>query len=87
VHAGICKRVEEYPFSTLRGLLGLEYLPIPTVDNLNLIQDCPRQLSWLNEEYKEEDKLSIQTALRHNEFSFPADPSTGKVHELENLVV
>lgn len=87
VHAGLCERVEEYPFSTLRGLLGKEHLTIPAIDNLSLIQDCPRQLEWLNNDYIEEYRLSIQTALKHNQFSFPANEADGRAHPLENLIV
>lgn len=48
VHAGLCRRVEEYSFSSLRGLLGGIQKPIPVVDNMNLIQNPIHILNWLN---------------------------------------
>lgn len=87
VHAGICEKVEEYPFSSLRGLLGIQHLIVPVVDNMNLIQDTDRQLNWLNRVYSDENRLAIKTALKHREFSFPRDPHTGNESELEKTLV
>lgn len=87
VHAGICKRVEEYPFSSLRGLLGMDRLVMPVYDNLNLIQDPGRQLSWLNRDYSEENRLAIKAALYHSEFTLPRDPHSAGLSSLEQEVV
>ncbi len=88
VHAGLCRRVEEYPYSTLPGLLGMRYLDIPVIDNQNLIQNTGSVLSWLNQEYQEEDRLSIKSALKHREFCFPQDKSSkSPFHHLENRIV
>lgn len=87
VHAGICRRVEDYKYSSLPGLLGIDYLHIPVYDNLNLIQSPISQLSWLNNEYENEDREAIFKALKRREFGFSRDPRTAKVHYLENTVV
>jgi putative transposase len=87
VHAGICKKAEDYPYSTLRGLLGREQLLLPVADNMCLIQDAYRQLEWINRDFKSEDQTAIRTALRHREFSFPKERTTGRKHHLENQVV
>jgi len=77
VEAGICGRVEKYPFSTLRGLLGMAHLPFPAFDNMNLIQNPGEKLKWLNEPYPTSDFLEdIRLALRHSEFEFHADSSS-----------
>ncbi len=87
VHAGICKNVEDYRYSSLRGLLGVEHSVLPVFDNLGLIQNPQQQLKWLNTEYSEENHLLIRAALRHREFGFVANPFTGKKPSLENTVL
>ena len=87
VHAGLSDKVEEYRYSSLPGLLGLDYLYIPVYDNLNLIQNPAAQLSWLNEDYDEEVHHAIKQALRKNEFSFPRDIATARAHFLESVVI
>ncbi|WP_374077301.1 transposase [Bdellovibrio bacteriovorus] len=87
VHAGICKNVEDYKYSSLPGLLGLDYLYIPVYDNLNLIQNPVTQLRWLNDEYEDEDREAIFRALKRREFGFSRDSSTARIHYLENTVV
>ncbi len=78
VHAGICSKVEDYKYSTLQTTLGLSSSIIPAVDNLCLIQNPHQQLEWLNTKFEDEDRLSIKNALRHREFQFVADRTTGK---------
>lgn len=87
VHAGLSRTVQEYPFSTLRGLIGMDYLYIPAYDNLHLIQNPHHQLQWLNEEYEKESREAIRYALRRKEFSFPRESSTHRAHYLEDHVV
>lgn len=87
VHAGICNRVEDYRYSTLRGLLGREPLLLPVADNMCLIQDAYRQLEWLNRDYELDDRLAIRKALKHREFHFSRDASTCRQHHLENKIV
>lgn len=87
VHAGICNRVEEYPYSSLPGLLGLDYLYIPVYDNLGLIQNPGPQLKWLNDRYNENHREAIQKALKRKEFGFSRDVSTARPHFLESHIV
>ncbi|MBX3021726.1 MAG: transposase [Bdellovibrionales bacterium] len=70
VEAGICERVEEYPYSTVQGLLGFSHLLIPVQDEI-LLNDVEFQLEWLNrkpsaEKYREE----IRKGLGKRTFSF-----------------
>ena len=53
VEARLCKTAEGYPYSSLRGILGLDPLPFPAFDNLELIVNPLRQLSWLNTPFLE----------------------------------
>jgi REP element-mobilizing transposase RayT len=87
IHAGLSDTVQDYPYSTLRGLLGLDYLHIPAYDNLHLIQNPHKQLAWLNEEYQPETQAAIRYALRRAEFSFPRDETTQRNHFLEDNIV
>jgi REP element-mobilizing transposase RayT len=74
VEARICRRVEKYPYSSLRGIMGFDRLPFPAFDNMNLITDPGRQLSWLNEPFPTSEFLDeIRQALRSREFELPSD--------------
>jgi REP element-mobilizing transposase RayT len=69
VEASLVRRVENYPYSTLRGILGLDPLPFPAFDNMNLIAHPARCLSWLNSPYPHLDLLDdIRQGLRQREF-------------------
>ncbi len=69
VEARICSRVESYPYSTLRGLMGLDRLPFPAFDNMNLISNPAQRLSWLNSPYPDIEILeTIRNALKKQEF-------------------
>lgn len=48
VTAQICTRVEDYPFSTLRGLLNPKELLVPVVEDFLFKEDPVRILEWLN---------------------------------------
>lgn len=87
VQAGICERVEQYRYSSLPGLLGLDYLYIPVYDNLGLIQNPGVQLRWLNKGYEEDNRSAIQKALKRKEFGFTRDQDTAGTHFLEDNVV
>ncbi len=89
VEARICSRVENYPYSTLRGLLGKDRLPFPTFDNMNLIVHPAQQLSWLNSPYPTSDFLEqIREGMKESEFEldlgsgFGARPRTHFSNEL-----
>lgn len=85
VEARICKRVESYAFSTLPGLLGSAHLPFPAFDNMNLIADPGRQLSWLNAPYPDMEFLDdIRKALRHKEFEFHSHGNSRIISPLQS---
>lgn len=70
VEAQLCERVEDYPFSTLYGLLGKSNLVIPVSEDLTLFSDSEETIRWLNRDYKNDSKLKIKSALKKTEFSF-----------------
>ncbi len=74
VEARICSRVENYPYSTLRGIMGLERLPFSAFDNMNLITHPGEKLSWLNAPFPEVGFTEeIRKALLKREFCFEGE--------------
>jgi putative transposase len=59
VQAGLCLRVEDYPFSSIRSLLGMSTGYVLVSDQLRLIQNPVRVLNWMNTEVQ--FKLSTMT--------------------------
>ncbi|MGE0634642.1 MAG: transposase [Pseudobdellovibrionaceae bacterium] len=84
VEAGLTKAPENYPYSTLYGILGKGALEIPVVEDTFLFDNPSNHISWLNRKYSEEDRASIQEALRRAVFRFPKDRTTRRPHRLEN---
>lgn len=85
VEAGICRRVEDYPFSTLHGILGSTHSTIPVEeDTLMFDRDTTENLNWLNTAPPEEDRLAIQKGLRRDVFQLPNTKSSNRAHSLEN---
>ncbi len=63
IRAGICKRVEEYPFSTLK------QVPIPLHSFIPLsFGGSEGELHWLNEHYEKEDEQLIKLGLKKHQF-------------------
>ena len=77
VKAGLSLQVEDYPYSSLYGLLGQAHLPFPIFPApepfyLALIpKDLTRYLEWLNMSPSEDRSKAIRLALRRREFQFP----------------
>lgn len=93
VRGGLCDRVEDYPFSTLNGLLGATRLPFPihftrVGMELGLPSAEPhRMLEWLNQPFPQEAEALIQKGLRRKKFSKILDRSRRIAHpELESLI-
>lgn len=82
VKAKICQRVEEYPYSTLYGLLGRRHLFIPTIDTY-FSSDLVGTLKWLNQPPLSEYEMTIQKALSKKMFILPRNKKSGHVHDLE----
>lgn len=73
VEARLCRYVEHWPYSTIRGALGQSQLVIPTECGDDLVSSPESHLKWLNEAYKSETNQDlIRKALRRRDFAFRA---------------
>lgn len=93
VRAKICTRVEDYPFSTLHGLLGLVHLPFPIhLTRMGLELNLPsmeasQQLDWLNMPFPAEAESLIQQGLKKKLFGSITDRKTRRPFELLKCLV
>lgn len=72
VEAGLCNYVEEYPWSTLNGLLGLSKLHIPLEEDTLLFDSgLTPILEWLNKAPLPENRIAVQKAIRRSCFTLP----------------
>lgn len=83
VEAGLADRVENYRWSTFRGLLGLERLLVPVCEDLTLFSDVEGTINWLNSKPKAEHWEAIRKGLRRPVFSLANDRNSKKSHALE----
>jgi len=82
IRAGICEQVEDYPYSTIRNLLGRQRSIIP-VSADNIIGENPfTALKWLNQRIEDSTLNSIRKGLRKYEFKIQQDKNSGKIVEL-----
>ena len=82
--AALCKKVHEYPYSTLHGKLGKSTIHFPIAYDLTLHSDYGGTLRWLNEMPHAEDKELVQKALKKKVFEIPtANRNSGKPTELK----
>lgn len=82
VKAGICSRAEDYPYSTLHGLLGRSHLMIPVEEDTLLFDDINGTLTWLNNHPHPEDWETIKNAARKATFKLPKNRNK-QLHRLE----
>lgn len=89
LRAGICKQVEDYPFSSLHGLCGLKKLFVPLVEDTILFTPNfdERILSWLNTRSKPEHDEAMHQALRRPQLEFKTCRKTGRPNPLENELI
>jgi REP element-mobilizing transposase RayT len=93
VKADLSKNVEDYPFSTLNGLLGFQSLYFPLYfpfgeDRFAFIPDTVQeQLTWLNKPFKKEHDQGINKLLKKTVFSPPMRGWKGALKELENQLI
>lgn len=78
VKAGIVERCEDYPFSTLRGLLGADKLAVPLRPDTILGGDIEDALSWLNRRPPADQLAAVQSALRRSQFQHVKCPKLRK---------
>ena len=83
IRAGICRKVEDYPYSTLSGLIGIQKAIVPMVEDTLLFSgNIEENLNWLNTLPPKEDQEAMSLGLRRGEFKLPCDQSQ-QPHKLE----
>ena len=89
VRAGIVARVEEYRYSTIHGLCGLNRLIIPLESDTLLFnpQFDESVLAWLNTKPDPKHVDEMRRALRHPKFELKKSRKNGKASELEKLLL
>lgn len=85
VRAGLCEKVEDYPYSTLSGLCGKSRLIIPTQEDTILFDPNfnIKNLNWLNTPSCPKDERDMRLALKRSIFELPTHPINGKASRLE----
>lgn len=68
VKAGVCKMVEEYPFSSLQGLIGLRKVLIPLEPDETLFDNLEEGLRWLNTPPDAMKEEAVRYALKRATF-------------------
>jgi hypothetical protein len=87
VRAGLCEKVEDYPFSTLYGLHGRNHLVIPLEEDALLFGDYDRSMEWLNRPSTPEAEEHMSLALRRRVFRFKADAKTRNLPPWETELI
>ncbi len=85
VSAKLVERAEDYPFSSLHGLLGKSRLIVPVVEDVTLFSDVAGTLNWLNQESAPQDWLAVRRALRRKDFELPKIDSRPNPLEIDLL--
>lgn len=70
VEARLCLRPEDYPYSTLPGLIGKTRISIPLVEDFTLFEDFENTITWLNEAPTIEALESVRRALKKAQMEF-----------------
>lgn len=83
VEAALCKKVEDYPYSTMQIRLGMRNGVIPLVPDPLLEDSITSTLKWLNTAPKKDDKEDIRRALKRPEFGLAVRNRGKFVHHLE----
>lgn len=78
VTAGICTRVEEYPYSTLRFLLSPKESKFELIPDETYSSDPSGTLEWLNEPPSPEQLEAVRYALKRSYFKSKKSRSTNK---------
>jgi REP element-mobilizing transposase RayT len=87
VSAGLCKKVEDWPYSTLPALLGESPVHVPVLDDerWGTIDEREWNLMWLNCTPSDEDMSAVRKALRRSTFKLPKSASRDGKLENETL--
>jgi REP element-mobilizing transposase RayT len=86
LRAGLCNWSEEWKYSTLNGLLGLNKLIVPLEEDTILFSPHfnGRELDWINTPIKQSDFADFRKALEKKKFKLPRLKSDFPRHHLEH---
>jgi putative transposase len=85
VQSGLCNKVQDYPYSTLNGILGGSQLVIPICENILFADDFQNsELEWLNKNPSKEHWQQMKAALRRSTFELKVCKRTRLRSPLEN---
>lgn len=89
LRAGLCRRVEDYPYSTLNGLCGLNQITIPLVEDTLLFTPNfdESTLKWLNTRPDVEYEKEMRLALSRPQFELKASRKNKKQSLLETFLL
>lgn len=87
VAANICHRVEEYPYSTLSGILGIKKVEIPIVEDSTYNSDPMGTLQWLNTAPTAEKLEAVRYGLKRQYFKAKLFPRSHQPMILENDLI
>jgi len=84
VRAGICRLVEEYPYSSLAGILGVSRIWVPLEPDDLLTEDTEDTLLWLNTLPDPQYLEDFRRALGKGKFKLRRVGANRRLHALEN---
>lgn len=85
VKANLCEKVEQYPYSSLKGVLGLQKILIPMAYDDLLFDDVEGTLKWLNMAPNEQNWEDTRKALRRSVFTLANKNKT--LNPLEKILL
>lgn len=83
VEAKLSSKVEDYPFSSLSLKLKSSHL-LKLEEDLLLTDNAQKNLAWLNQAPKDENKEAVRRALSKGVFKFSNKKGRNHFHPLEN---
>jgi putative transposase len=87
VRARLASRAEDYPYSTISGLLGQNHLSIPVEEDTILFGDEDNILNWINQTVEEKSLRAMRVGLKHATFKLPLELSSQRPNELETKLI
>jgi putative transposase len=87
VKGGLSRKVEDYKYSTLHSLFGMETSIIPLVEDTLLFEGTNQTMDWLNTRPLIRHEKDIRNALKHPIFKLVNDRITNRKNELETVLM
>lgn len=87
VKAGICEKVEDYPFSTIQFLLGTRERSFPLAEDTTYLSNSKGTLEWLNKTPDPEKLEAVRYALKRQFFESKKSRKTNKAIIGENDIL